>query len=630
MRKKIRALPLILSVCGLLASCEPTTHSSLSSSSSYQESISDEITGITVNDFVDTRPVQPSLIGEAVRIYEPRSAEELASTMKLDNVPTVVVLTVDDSLKVVYGDGSKGDDFFTTYLTILYKAKSIPAIRIQSQTALDLYLRGIRDNVAISDCYIVSSKADVLKKAEADTYGKKHYFALDASSASLKSDEDRFLIEAVSTAVAADTVILGEENENLEEAVEWFNARFKSTWVKTDGNEARALCSGAYGVMTPNAEKLNSLYAKLNRPGRTRKQFLSAHRGLTTEGKYNQNSIPAILGADAVGATHVEIDLQITRDNVIVVCHDDSPAYFSDDCPSTSERFIDYDWDEMKDYRLTDNNVAEGNKIPTLEEALLAAKGTDLVFMLELKMDWCSDKALAKDPLQYVEEIVRKTGMEKQVVAITYYSPYALGAREHSPWMPINTIGNGMKYNLDYVGSEDPQGLSQYLRKYQWGCDYSLSGTLIANSYKLAARGFPINSYTYEDQSHFANSTNIATTDVAENSESVVAELNPESYIYLESANDIASLAAVEATTYGGAEKDVAASFVLLDGDPSKDKYVTGSFYYRDETLSHGLYSPAVTIGLSSLGAEENHEPAYEEKAPLEIPEDLREAVYGA
>lgn len=632
MKKALRMLSCFALLGGVLVSCGPATTSENDSSSPSESQLDlpDEVTGMTVNDFANVRAKSNGLLNEPISVFEPANATALSSVLQGKSLPTVTLLTVDDDLNVIYGDGSKGEDFFTVYLTVLYKVETIPGIKIESQKALDLYLTGIRSNVLIKDSYLVSSDPEVLKRAGEDTFAKSFYLAFDASSYDLSNDDDYYAVSALSTIASADTVILNEESASLEDAVEWFNARFKATWVKAESHLARALCSGAFGVVTEDVSGLDALYAKMDKSGRTRKQFLSAHRGLTTSGKYNQNSIPAIVDAGKVGATHVEIDLQITRDNVIVVCHDDSPGYFSDDCPSKADRFIDYDWDEMKDYRLNDNEVDVGNKIPTLEEALLAAKGTGLVFMLEFKIDWCSDKALAKEPLQYVNEIVRKTGMEKQVIGITYYPFYAMEARQYSPWMPIASIGHGDKYYMEYVGPSDPEGMTDYLRKYQWGCDYSLETMLLANSYKLEARGYPINSYTYEDQSNFSNASNIVTTNVAEKSQEVIAELTPEPYLYLDSIDDMKNLSSCPAVTYGGTSKEVDATFILLEGDVATDQYLTGTFYYYDESLSHGLYSPAVTIGNGDLGASKDYQRQYEEKGSLVVPESLKELVYGA
>ena len=258
MKNALRMVSCFALLGGFLASCGSTTaseSSDSSSSSSDQIVLPDEVTGMTVDDFANVRAKSTGLLNEPISVFEPANAASLLSVLQGKSLPTVTILTVDDELNVVYGDGSKGEDFFTVYLTILYKVGTIPGIKIESQKALDLYLAGIRSNTLIKDSYLVSSDPEILKRASEDTFAKTFYLAFDASPYDLNNDDDYYVASALSTIDSADTIILGEENAKLEEAVEWLNARFKSTWVKTEDHLSRAICSGAYGVMTENVSE---------------------------------------------------------------------------------------------------------------------------------------------------------------------------------------------------------------------------------------------------------------------------------------------------------------------------------------------------------------------------------------
>ncbi len=630
MKKPRTSVLLPSAILLVLASCGPTTASSSVSESSLEE-LPNEQTGLIVDTFADVTPIGNQLLNEPIRVYAPSSSEDLTALKEAAKKTTVTLLRLDDGLNVMGAGGEKLGTWNAVYLDCLNGHPSIPAVYLEAKEALHAYLLSIRKSLAVNDSYIVSDDLEVLLAAGNDEFAKLFSLAFDARAAKLENDEDYYLLEAAATAAGADTIILDADNQSLEAAVEYLNARFKNTWVMAeDGELPRAVCSGAYGIVSGDLQAMDSLLGKFSKAGRTRKQFLSAHRGLTTAGVYNQNSLPAIADAYDAGATHVEIDLQITKDNVVVVCHDDSPAYFSSECPGISTRFISENWDDIKHYRLDDNGVDEGNTVPTLEEALLAGKGSPLVYMLELKMDWCSERVLGKDPMRYVEEIVRKTGMEKQVLGISYFPPFIEGAREHSPWMPLASIGYGPDYNFEYVGPEDPEGAIDYFRKYQWGCDYSMSGTLFGNAYDFLARGYPINSYTYKDQSNFKNASNIVTTDVAEKSKDVIAELTPAKYIYLENVDGLDGLTATTAETYGHASVSVPAEFILLEGDTATDQYLHGTFYYYDAALGHGLYSPEVIVGNGSLGADPDFAPVHEKKSGIVLPDSFVDDVYGA
>lgn len=630
-----------------LASCGSGTNSSsetpivsnsesTSSSSENEEEtlpfdeLPSEASGEVSDAFPNISPITSKLDMEPTSVYLPSTKEEINGIDALSRLPDVVILSIDDKINIVDGEGAAVSDF-ATYFNEKLADKVIPAVQIDTLELLYQYLSYIRSTLYVADSYIVSSNLEVLLQASKDPLASRCSLAYDATAAKLEDDDDYYLIEAASTAVNAQVVILDENNATLREAVEWFNARFKCPWVKaSDGTIGRAILSGAYGVMTNDVETFYSAIENFPIDGTTRKPFLAAHRGLTTYGVYNENSLPAITDAYMFGATHVEIDLQITKDNVVVVCHDDSPAYFSDEVPSTSVRFIDNNWDDLKDYNLTDNGVAVGNKIPTLEEVLTALKGTPTIVMLEMKLDWCSDKALAKEPLKIVEEIVRKTGMEKQVLGITYYPPFAQQAREASPWMPIATIGYGPSYNLEYVSSEDPQGAINYFHKYQWALDYSSAGTLYSNADDFVARGFTVNSYTFNDLTHFKSPINIATTNKAEDASSCVAELNPETYLVVDNAAEIPSVSTIKATTYSHNSKDVTANLMIIEGDVETDPYLTATYSYTDSRSGKGIYSEPVTIANLALGASATDETEYKEKPGIELPGVLQSAVYGA
>lgn len=611
-----------------------STSESLASSEAGEslpfDELPSEASGKVSDAFPNISPITPKLDMEPTSVYLPSTKEEINGIDSLSRLPDVVILNIDDKINIIDSEGAVVSDF-ATYFNEKLADKVIPAVRIDTLELLYQYLSYIRGTLYVADSYIVSSNLEVLLQASKDPLASRCSLAYDATAAKLENDDDYYLIEAASTAVNAQVVILDENNANLREAVEWLNARYKCPWVKaSDGTIGRAILSGAYGVMTNDVETFYSSIQNFPIDGTTRKPFLAAHRGLTTYGVYNENSLPAITDAYMFGATHVEIDLQITKDNVVVVCHDDSPAYFSDEVPSTSVRFIDNNWDDLKDYNLTDNGVSVGNKVPTLEEALTALKGTPTIAMLEMKLDWCSDKALAKEPLKIVEEIVRKTGMEKQVLGITYYPPFAQQAREASPWMPIASIGYGPSYNLEYVSSEDPQGAINYFHKYQWALDYSSAGTLYSNADDFVARGFTINSYTFNDLTHFKSPINIATTNKAEDASNCVAELNPETYLAVDNAAEIPASSTIKATTYSHNSKDVTANLTIIEGNVETDPYLTATYSYTDSRSGKGIYSEPVTIANLALGASATDETEYKEKPGIELPGILQSAVYGA
>jgi glycerophosphoryl diester phosphodiesterase len=125
-----------------------------------------------------------------------------------------------------------------------------------------------------------------------------------------------------------------------------------------------------------------------------------AHRG---DWRYApENSIAAIEHSIAVGVDVVELDLQLTKDSVLILMHDNKL-----DRTTTGKGAIS-EWtaDSIKTLQMKNGcGLKTIHKVPTLEEALLAAKGKVLINL---------DKADRYFDL--VMPILEKTGTTRQII----------------------------------------------------------------------------------------------------------------------------------------------------------------------------------------------------------------------
>lgn len=99
-----------------------------------------------------------------------------------------------------------------------------------------------------------------------------------------------------------------------------------------------------------------------------------AHRGHWNcqEAGYARNSVAALKCAQDAGFWGSEFDVNMTKDEVLVVFHDDTVA---------GKKIKDHDWAEFKDIRLEN-----GEAIPTLDDYLeQAVKHPETVLVFELK-----------------------------------------------------------------------------------------------------------------------------------------------------------------------------------------------------------------------------------------------------
>ncbi len=131
---------------------------------------------------------------------------------------------------------------------------------------------------------------------------------------------------------------------------------------------------------TPGAWMLDyeeKLYA-LTAPGG--RMTADSHRGDVQH--YPENSIPGILSAIMMGADVVEIDIRLTKDNIMVLMHDASLKRTTDwskkagrnGLPS-SDKIEDWTYEELRELRLIYNGKTSDCIIPTMYEAALIFAG---------------------------------------------------------------------------------------------------------------------------------------------------------------------------------------------------------------------------------------------------------------
>ena len=161
---------------------------------------------------------------------------------------------------------------------------------------------------------------------------------------------------------------------------------------------------------------------------------VTAHRGFS--GENPENTLAAFHAAIAAGADMVELDVHLTRDNELVVIHDDTLERTTDGKGNVADKTLA----ELKalDAGFRFNPRFAGERIPTLTEVLDITRGRILV-NIELKkgknfpytMEQLADRTLA---------VVEKAGMMDQVL-FSSFDPAAVDRiRARNPRLPIAVI----------------------------------------------------------------------------------------------------------------------------------------------------------------------------------------------
>lgn len=134
---------------------------------------------------------------------------------------------------------------------------------------------------------------------------------------------------------------------------------------------AAASCSPQQEQYDSRAEKI---LAELHNPSSDNVLVIS-HRGDWRN--YPENSIPAIESVIEMGVDIVEIDLKLTKDSVLVLCHDKT----IDRTTSGKGKVSDFTLDSLKTFVLKRAHGCKTDslRMPTLEEALAVCKDRILV-----------------------------------------------------------------------------------------------------------------------------------------------------------------------------------------------------------------------------------------------------------
>lgn len=119
--------------------------------------------------------------------------------------------------------------------------------------------------------------------------------------------------------------------------------------------------------------------------------LVHGHRG--ARAIYPENTIPAFQYAIKIGADFLEMDVAVTKDNVLVISHDPhiNPEICKGPHPGiaihelTLAQLREYDCGALKNPHFPQQQPVPGTRIPTLDEVLSLSSGNNVQFNIETK-----------------------------------------------------------------------------------------------------------------------------------------------------------------------------------------------------------------------------------------------------
>ena len=226
-----------------------------------------------------------------------------------------------------------------------------------------------------------------------------------------------------------------------------------------------------------------------------------SHRGYSA--KYPENTMIAFQGAVEVGTHGIELDVQLSKDGEIVICHDETI-----DRTSNGTGYIkDMTLKELKQYDFGSkfNQIPakyEFQEIPTLREYFESMGNHDVITNIELKTNIFEYEGIQGKVWDLIKEFKRE---ERTIIS----------SFNHHSIMKMKEIAPGLKCGfLTMCGLLHP---GTYTKQYSVECYHPVFRSLTEEDIKnCQSEDIEINTYTVNDEKHISrliesNITNIIT-----------------------------------------------------------------------------------------------------------------------
>ena len=234
-----------------------------------------------------------------------------------------------------------------------------------------------------------------------------------------------------------------------------------------------------------------------------------AHRGASAY--YPENTLPSFEGAIAMGADMVELDVQLSSDNEVVVFHDEKISR----CTDGRGKIADHTLAELRklDAGSWFDKKFKNARIPTLAEVLGVCKNK-IAVNIEIKTE-----AVGKMFFGGIEEeclkIVEQAGMRKHVV----FSSFDPRAIMHLKQID-DTVTVAVLFEKKHYGSKLPSDIIESVGADAFNCSLSeFNKTWLAN---IKSNNIPVNIYTVNDEKNMKRFINMGVSGIFTNNPDIL------------------------------------------------------------------------------------------------------------
>ncbi len=513
-------------------------------------------------------------------IFEAESYLSLQNAMGSDAVPDIVLFSADDRGMVEFAGAEDETGYSIEQVCSLLEGKSIPAVTVGSEAegeALKTFLGGH----AWEDFYVVSSSADVLRSVR--TAYPLVCGVLAADTRDLSAAGAGYALAGEACAALAQVVLLSETVS--PDTVYEVQSRSVLAWIRTGDTQTdvwEAFSKGGYGIVNGDPSAVWGVLTSLSKDTVCRPSYIVGHRGYPA--LYNENSVEGVSAAYEAGASHTEIDIHITADGELVVIHDSTLDRTTDGTGNVETMR----WEEISQYKLTDNADAEPSDIPLLSDMLAILREPEFenkLLVIEIKQNSLQLISALDTLLESYSDI------RDRLVFISFYDAMISELAEQIPNIPRG-----------YLGTLTAENYRSRLLPYNAfiDSDRTLMGFPSEDDlHGMIVSGYAVWRWTYSGEDvivDIRNGFSGLTTDNVSGAAAVVSRFSAPQSVDKKDVSD--NKHTVTAVLYGGTEEKVSAEFIRISDD-------TGVFKYTYETaryLPMVYYSAPVSVSDGGMG----------------------------
>ena len=446
----------------------------------------------TEKPVVNVTVAQPAtnIVGDISMIRQVGSKVEMDAMLGGDKLPALAIYSVNQKLEALDESGAA----FTTVEGIFeaHRYRVIAAFRVEDEAAanaLATYLNEIR----FYDCMVVSSDPALIQELRTKlpaVTGAIDYTATYRDATALT--QEQCLDVRRSLKIHNGTVAILPLAVCSNDTMQYLYNRQVNVWAMTpDQPSAReqysALLSGAIGVISDATDALLEIACnQLPANTMTRVPLNIGHRGLPS--KTPENTIEGALVAYEQGASVIELDVYLTKDNQLVIMHDGTTGRTCNaDLPVEGSTLA-----ELKELYVNKGFEKKAQfaecRIPTLEEFLKAFEDKDCQLFIEIK----SSKT---EIVPAIKACIDALGMYDQCSVITFNESIMAAMRRDYPEMSVGALCSGYMAGVD--SETDLRTAMSFIGKYNATLNPSYTGYEADDLRAALMRGISIYPWTF-------------------------------------------------------------------------------------------------------------------------------------